>query len=494
MSRQDLNLGTNANDGTGDKLRTAMKKVNDNFIELYARTGGDGTQNIDLSGNVISCNGNLIITTNETGSINLEDLTNINANLDVFGRVRINTADNDTSNDLIVGGNAKVKGNTTLGDNTSVDRVILNSTITGAIIPSADNVFDLGTQSLRFRDIYVGGTLRASNVLFSDVNISGGTINNTLIGNMIPSEATFTKITVTGDSNLGNITVRNNLIYGEGGDGSIELRTNGGNVYIPSTLIVGVGTDTGELAQINGNLKVVDNVTINGILTAGTINANDVEVNGRVTAIDFVSTVADGEPPFIVSSGTMVANLHASLANWAAEADVASTVTTAAQPNITSLGSLTNLTVNGNVSVGTDLVVSGDINVTGVIRGDKAIITYMIDGGGDPITTGSKRYLGPINFNGTIQSATLVSDQVGSIEIEIRRCSFENFDAGVTAPSSADKITALTPLVLSSSAKYRDTDLIGWSVDFTEDDIFEFIVNSATDITWVQIILGVIKG
>jgi len=36
MAKQTINIGTTANDGTGDPLRTAMDKINDNFGELYA--------------------------------------------------------------------------------------------------------------------------------------------------------------------------------------------------------------------------------------------------------------------------------------------------------------------------------------------------------------------------------------------------------------------------------------------------------------------------
>ena len=35
MAQQTINLGTAANDGTGDPLRTAFGKANDNFGELY---------------------------------------------------------------------------------------------------------------------------------------------------------------------------------------------------------------------------------------------------------------------------------------------------------------------------------------------------------------------------------------------------------------------------------------------------------------------------
>jgi hypothetical protein len=35
MAKQTINIGTTANDGTGDPLRTAFTKVNDNFTEVY---------------------------------------------------------------------------------------------------------------------------------------------------------------------------------------------------------------------------------------------------------------------------------------------------------------------------------------------------------------------------------------------------------------------------------------------------------------------------
>lgn len=41
MAKQTINIGTSANDGTGDPLRTAFDKVNDNFTELYNDDAGD---------------------------------------------------------------------------------------------------------------------------------------------------------------------------------------------------------------------------------------------------------------------------------------------------------------------------------------------------------------------------------------------------------------------------------------------------------------------
>jgi hypothetical protein len=48
MSYQPINLGSTANDGTGDTLRASGDKTNDNFVEIYTLLG-DGT---DLSSGI----------------------------------------------------------------------------------------------------------------------------------------------------------------------------------------------------------------------------------------------------------------------------------------------------------------------------------------------------------------------------------------------------------------------------------------------------------
>ena len=39
MAYQALGLGSSANDGTGDDLRTGGDKINDNFVEIYTKLG-----------------------------------------------------------------------------------------------------------------------------------------------------------------------------------------------------------------------------------------------------------------------------------------------------------------------------------------------------------------------------------------------------------------------------------------------------------------------
>ena len=98
MAKQTVNLGTSANKGDGDPLRTAFDKVNDNFDELYARDintdfsasvfGDDSTLLVDavnslipssvLSGNLPALDGSAltgVVTGSNTGVINFNGAT-----------------------------------------------------------------------------------------------------------------------------------------------------------------------------------------------------------------------------------------------------------------------------------------------------------------------------------------------------------------------------------------------------------------------------------
>src|SRR6056300_267620 len=72
MAKQTVNLGSSANDGTGDPLRTAFDKINDNFDELYLYSTAASGNNITITGNTIAsddANGNVIIDPNGTGRL-----------------------------------------------------------------------------------------------------------------------------------------------------------------------------------------------------------------------------------------------------------------------------------------------------------------------------------------------------------------------------------------------------------------------------------------
>ena len=83
MTQQIVNVGAAANDGTGDPLRTAYTKINENFTEVY-NLGAPGS-NLDLSGNQITAtnsNGDIELAPTGTGKIVvIDDSLTINTSL-----------------------------------------------------------------------------------------------------------------------------------------------------------------------------------------------------------------------------------------------------------------------------------------------------------------------------------------------------------------------------------------------------------------------------
>ena len=66
MTQQNINIGTSANKGDGDPLRTAFDKINDNFDELYLKvtnleTGGITVTNGDVQGSIFGDDSTLLV-------------------------------------------------------------------------------------------------------------------------------------------------------------------------------------------------------------------------------------------------------------------------------------------------------------------------------------------------------------------------------------------------------------------------------------------------
>lgn len=125
MPKQRINVGSGINTGTGDTLRAAMEKCNNNFDELYDLIGQDSTgRSIDISGNVIS-----------------STFTNTDINISPNG-----TGDTVISSDLVV--------NTIKSDDSAQVTVEDGLTVNGAVVmlsslPTADpnNAGQLWNQS-----------------------------------------------------------------------------------------------------------------------------------------------------------------------------------------------------------------------------------------------------------------------------------------------------------------------------------------------------------
>ena len=155
MARINLNVGSNANDGTGDTLRSAMQNVNTMFTEIYASPlFNDG---ITFSGNVISAsrsNDDLVLRPSGTGIVTMDNLT-VDSNINITDNVIKTTQSNSD--------------------------LVLSASGTGSVsIAKAD--------------------------------INGGVIDDTVIGGTTAAAGTFSTVTANTSASIDGVTISDNTI------------------------------------------------------------------------------------------------------------------------------------------------------------------------------------------------------------------------------------------------------------------------------------------
>jgi hypothetical protein len=204
MARLNIDLGTAGNPNTGDSLRVAMAKINDNFAEVYGSI--TGTAGYLTSG---TTNGNVVIQPNGTGVIELDQLqitddsiTSLatNASIDITGNgtggvniealsfngTSISSSDSTAINlneNVIVDGNitvtGSITGNVTVtsidADSTTVSNLEVDNFKASAVVTEAEglNSSDNDTSfptTAAVKD-YVDNTATG------DLTISGSTIS-----------------------------------------------------------------------------------------------------------------------------------------------------------------------------------------------------------------------------------------------------------------------------------------------------------------------------
>ena len=169
MARLTIDTGTAGNPATGDTLRTAMTKVNANFLEVYTDLAGAGLGG--LFTNTVT-NGDVKIQPNGTGTIEIDQLkidssaiTSIGTNAD------ITITPNGTGNIIL---DAITLADNKITTNRSNDNLVLAANSTGGII-IADSSNKLG---------FFGGTPVAQQSAISYTS-DGSTKNDVAIDNIL---------------------------------------------------------------------------------------------------------------------------------------------------------------------------------------------------------------------------------------------------------------------------------------------------------------------
>ncbi|KPJ64886.1 hypothetical protein AMK68_00185 [candidate division KD3-62 bacterium DG_56] len=122
-----------------------------------------------------------------------------------------------------------------------------------------------------------------------------------------------------------------------------------------------------------------------------------------------------------------------------------------------------------------------------VVEDDFETINFIIDGGGEAITTGIKGDV-QVDFACTIMAWSILPDQSGSIVIDIWKDSYANFP-----PTNADAMPgAGKEPTLSATTKAQDTDVTDWATDdIAAGDILRFNVDSVATVERVTLALKV---
>jgi hypothetical protein len=213
--------------------------------------------------------------------------------------------------------------------------------------PVTTDVFSLGTSVLKFKDLYLSGTGTIPTLTTSSATITGGTINNTVIGGTTP--LTITGTTITANTGFvggltGNVTgnVTGNLT------GSVTGNVTGN---LTGNVTAGSGTSTFTNVTISGVLNM-DSST-NG---ANTITGLTAPVNGSDAA---TKTYVDSAISSLVNSAPGALDTLAELA--------------------TALGNDASFSTTVTNSLATKLALAG-----GTMSGTIAMGTYKITGLGTP--------------------------------------------------------------------------------------------------------------
>ena len=315
MAKQTINIGTNANDGTGDPLRTAFDKINANFAELYGDdssadtftspqittptiTGTATIDNILINDSEISTasNANLNLNPGGTGTIELQANTNVTGALDVTGAATL-----DTSLTLATGATiTEFSTNTALGTSNTVvptqnavkayvDAQNLSQAITfvgddstGTAVNNGETfkieggtgltsavTGDTMTLAIDGTVATLTGSQTLTNKIIQACTIDSGTINNANVGFTTPALGNFTTVTANQFyTNSGDgILIKENVITTNASNANLQLSGNGtGAVEILDSL---TGTfDINFTGTINaaGNITATNNITAQGTL------------------------------------------------------------------------------------------------------------------------------------------------------------------------------------------------------------------------------------
>ena len=327
MAQQTVGIGSSANDGTGDPLRTAFTKINENFTEVYASLGMDTDKGIDINNNTItstSTNEDIIIDPNGTGKIELAADVEIDNGLNINGAVITSLT---TNGDITITPNGtggvvldslKITENALAATNSN-DDLQLSASGTGAIKIGVLSVTGSQISSDDSSAIQIKDTLQVDNISSDDsasVNVTSGmTIAGGVDVNGTLSASSIDVNTISSTDSAG-------VVVNDGLSVAGPLNASGSSV-----LQISDGVDVEGSLTVEGTTNADGNLLFGGYHAysvfqsiAGSGGSNAIEITNGVSFIDTSSgtatlTIADGVAGQLKTLVMTVAGNNATLAN-----------------------------------------------------------------------------------------------------------------------------------------------------------------------------------
>jgi len=116
---------------------------------------------------------------------------------------------------------------------------------------------------------------------------------------------------------------------------------------------------------------------------------------------------------------------------------------------------------------------------------DHATIEVLVDGGGDEIQAGTHAPPVLVPLAGAIDRVRLIGDQAGDAVVDVLRRAFGD------PPSAGASITASAKPELDAAAHYDDSTLTGWSRELEANDVLDVVVEDASGIERLTLVLSV---
>ena len=310
------------------------------------------------------------------------------------------------NNDLTVSGTSTFNGDVTLGD-TSTDTVTFSGTISGNLIPTTTNFYDIGTDADRWSNGYFSrieidklvidnNTISTTNgnddlifiangtgivsVPSNDVQIDQAlTVNGqtTLKGTEIAGDITQTgnvtqtgDFTQTGDTEItGNLTVSSyaqfekikidsNVISTTTTDTDLTLEANGtGRIYVPTNDVL-----IDQNLTVDGLATIAD-VDVTSTLTAGSFSTGDILIDDN-----YITTQLTDSNLELKANGTGIISIPSNNVQIDQNLTVTQDLTvTTGTTSLKAVDVTGDITQTGDIELTGDFTTSGTVEVTGNI-------------------------------------------------------------------------------------------------------------------------------